>query len=354
MNPESTSPLERQLLEPVVEEVISFLTFSERRRFMGCSSSLWRLKENLTLNTGLHYMYYQFTEQHALEPRLGLRWQYSPKSALSIAGGLHSRAENLYAYALAQESDDFMTSTQNLGLTKAAHLVLGHDWNINAHTRLKVEAYYQHLYDVLADSSTNFTSINASNVFAFFNATQINNDGFGRNYGLEFTLERFLHNNFYYLSTLSIFQSEYSLNGEDYFNTRFNNNYIFNFLIGKDFLVGRNKQNTLGLNFKTTLFGGQRYTGLNESATLATGDLVFSQTPFNEQVPNYFRIDFGINYTFNIRNTTQRLSFNVQNVMNRLNQLEPDFDINFQSGQIIREFNTQNGIIPVLKYSIDF
>ncbi len=314
----------------------------------------WRLKENLSLNTGLHYMYYQFTEQHALEPRLGLRWQYSPKSALSIAGGLHSRAENLYAYALASENNDFMTSTSNLGLTKAAHVVLGHDWNINSHTRLKVEAYYQYLYDVLADASTNFTSINASNIFAFFDVNQINNDGFGRNYGVEFTLERFLHNNFYYLSTLSVFQSQYSINGQDYFNTRFNNNYIFNFLIGKDFLIGRNKQNTLGLNFKTTFLGGQRYTGLDESATLATGDLVYSPRPFQEQVPSYFRIDIGINYTFNVRNTTQRLSFNVQNVTNRLNQLEPDFDINFRSQQVIREFNTQNGIIPVLKYSIDF
>ena len=64
MNPESTSLLERQLLEPVVEEVISFLTFTERRRFLGCSSSLWRLKVPIESKTKC--VLFTKEEKHAL------------------------------------------------------------------------------------------------------------------------------------------------------------------------------------------------------------------------------------------------------------------------------------------------
>lgn len=316
----------------------------------------WRLTEKLTLNSGLHYLYYQFTNKQALEPRAGLRWQYAKNRSLNIGAGLHSRVENLFVYALKNESEfgDLIQPNTNLDLNKAAHFVLGHDWSLNDHTRLKIEVYYQYLYNIPADSTIGFSAINAQNVFSFVDLNNLSNTGKGRNYGVEFTLERFLHNNFYYLSTLSLYQSEFSFDGKNHFSTRYNNNYVFNLLFGKEFLVGKKKENAFGLNLKATVSGGQRFTGLNEEATLATGELIYSSTPFNSQVMTYYRIDMGINYKFNLKKTTQRISLNVQNITNRLNEFEPDFELSPFGNEIQRLVNTQNGIIPVLKYSIDF
>ena len=314
----------------------------------------WRFSQHFTLNTGAHYLYHQYLNQSTIDPRIGLRWQYSPKLALSIAGGLHSRAESLYAYAAAREKIPINPSLQNLTLTKAAHIVLGHEWNIKPQTRLKVELYYQYLYDVPVDSVANFSTINATEIIDFNTINQLSTNGTGRNYGIEFTLERFPHKNIYYLSTLSLFQSQFSFGNGQYFNSRYNNQFIFNFLIGKEYPVGIKNQNTFGMNFKMIFSGGQRYTNYDDIASKLARGVILSRTPFTEQIPSYFRIDAAIYYTFNIRKTTQRISFNVQNLTNRLNKGEPYFYFNIYSRRVFTNFITQSGIIPVLKYSIDF
>ena len=51
------------------------------------------------------------------------------------------------------------------------------------------------------------------------------NNGTGENYGIEFTLERFLSNNFYFLITTSIYESNYKGYDGIKRNTAFNGNY---------------------------------------------------------------------------------------------------------------------------------
>ena len=56
------------------------------------------------------------------------------------------------------------------------------------------------------------------------------NEGAGRNYGVELTLEQYLHKGFYYLASASVFNSFYTpLDGIER-KTAFANDYIFNFL----------------------------------------------------------------------------------------------------------------------------
>ncbi|MEL6675568.1 MAG: TonB-dependent receptor, partial [Bacteroidota bacterium] len=192
----------------------------------------WRLSSRLTLNSGLHYLRYTLNNNQSLEPRLGLRWQLSKRHTFNVGAGIHSRTEDISTYLATQVVEgDTLTPNRSLDMSKAAHMVLGYDWQINPHTRLKVETYFQHLYNVpvSSDSRSNFSAINAYSAYDFFErGDTLLNEGTGRNYGLEITLERFLHQNFYFLSTLSLYQSQFSLDGEQYFNTQYNGNYIFN------------------------------------------------------------------------------------------------------------------------------
>src|SRR5690606_38023715 len=99
------------------------------------------------------------------------------------------------------------------------------------------EAYYQHLYDVPVENSatSNFSMLNSTEGYV---ARQLVNDGTGKNYGVELTLERYLHNGFYYMSTASLFRSLYTAKDGVERKSAFDNNYVANFIGGKEFKVG--------------------------------------------------------------------------------------------------------------------
>ena len=61
----------------------------------------WRINEQLTLNAGLHHMYFALNGSASLEPRAGLRWEFTSRQALNLGFGVHSRldpADKLFQY----------------------------------------------------------------------------------------------------------------------------------------------------------------------------------------------------------------------------------------------------------------
>jgi hypothetical protein len=316
----------------------------------------YRMTENFTLNSGLHFLHFGKTNSSAIEPRLGLNYKLNNVHSFSFGAGLHSRAEQLPIY-LSKDATNTNFLNTNLKLSKALHYVLGYNWSINKNTSFKAEAYYQNLFDIPVDNSgqTGYNAINAQSSDIFEIAgTPLTNDGKGRNYGLEFTLERFLNKGFYYLSTLSLYDSKYKVGNGNYLNTRFNGNYAFNLLSGKDFAVGKKGNKTFGINAKFVLSGGQRFTGIDEAASIAGQTEVFSTTPFTEKIKAYYRFDLGINYQWNKTKTTHNLSLNIQNITSRLNETELDYFFDELTNRIVTTKSEQNGLIPVLKYSINF
>ena len=316
----------------------------------------YRMTENFTLNSGLHFLHFGKTNSSAIEPRLGLNYKLNNVHSFSFGAGLHSRAEQLPLYLTKDATNTNFLNT-NLKLSKALHYVVGYNWRINKNTLFKAEAYYQHLFDIPIDNSgqTGYNAINAQSFDIFeIKGTPLTNDGKGRNYGLEFTLERFLNKGFYYLSTLSLYDSKYKVGNSNYLNTRFNGNYVFNLLSGKDFAVGTKGNKTFGINAKFVLAGGQRFTGIDEAGAIAGQTEVFSTTPFTEKIKAYYRFDLGINYQWNKTKTTHNLSLNIQNITSRINTTELDYFFDELTNRIVTTKSEQNGLIPVLKYSINF
>ncbi len=60
------------------------------------------------------------------------------------------------------------------------------------------------------------------------------NNGTGRNYGVELTVERFFHESYYFLVTTSLFDSRYKGSDGISRNTAFNTRYVLNALAGKE------------------------------------------------------------------------------------------------------------------------
>src|SRR5690606_4868391 len=120
--------------------------------------------------------------------------------------------------------------------------------------RLKMETYYQRLFDVPVVADSSFSMLNFEQDFTFDAA--LVNKGAGENYGLELTVERFLRNGFYYLFTGSLFRSKYRGGDDVWRSTRFDRGYTLNGLAGREFSVNAN--NLLGVNARMAFMGGKR------------------------------------------------------------------------------------------------
>ncbi len=68
---------------------------------------------------------------------------------------------------------------------------------------------------------------------------------------------------------MSLYDSKYKIGNSNYYNTRFNGNYVFNFLSGKEFKIRGDSNKILAINSKFNLTGGQRFTAINREASIA-------------------------------------------------------------------------------------
>jgi hypothetical protein len=151
----------------------------------------------------------------------------------------HSRLQMLdHYFVLTPEGD---RPNEDLDFTKAQHFVLGFDYKLTSNTRIKIEPYYQILSDIPVIEDSSFAVINLQDSHSFYEV--MINGGSGTNIGVDFTLERFLDKGFYYLVTGSVYDSRYKGGDDIERNTIFNGNYVANVLGGKEWVLGKKKNN---------------------------------------------------------------------------------------------------------------
>jgi outer membrane receptor protein involved in Fe transport len=175
------------------------------------------------------------------------------------------------------------------------------------------------------------------------------NNGTGYNYGAEITLEKYFSNNYYFLITGSIFDSKYKGSDNVLRNTKYNGNYVYNLLGGKEFKLRKNK--TFGVSVRASMAGGLRYTPIDLERSIEEQRTVRDTVNIYEpKRDDFLRIDLKLRYRINKKKTTRQWEIDIQNVSNTLNVAGDYF--NTTSQQITTY--SQVGIIPVLSYRIEF
>jgi hypothetical protein len=309
----------------------------------------WQYKptNHLTLNAGMHYLALLLNNTGSAEPRASIKWDLDSKSSLSFGYGLHSQIQGLGVYFA---KDSFGQSPNKYAdLTKAHHYVLSYSRLVGHNLRTKAEVYYQQLFNVpvTVDIDKTFSTLNIQSEFI---TDPLTNNGKGRNYGLELTLEKYLDNNLYYTVNGSFYQSKYTAADGVERNTRFNGNYLFNSVAGKEFPL-RGQQKVLGLNIKVIYAGGYRTTPIDLPASQREGYTIFKEKEaYSLQNQAYFRPDCRISLKWNRQHLTSTLSLDIQNVINRKNIYNQDYDL-LKNTTVT---NYQTGIIPVLNYKVEF
>ncbi|HLP13297.1 MAG TPA: TonB-dependent receptor [Flavobacteriales bacterium] len=313
----------------------------------------FRLTEKLTFNTGLHAIYFFLNNTRSVEPRASFKYDISPMQSISFGYGLHSQIQPLGVYFARDitSPDTYRTPNTNLGLSKAHHYVLAYDLALSEYWRIKVETYYQSLFNIPqgSDGVSNYSVLNKEDGYDYI---PMDNKGTGKNYGVELTLEQFMHNNFYMLMAVSLFDSKYKGNDGEIYNTRFNTNYSFSLTAGKEWqLSEKRKKRVIGINTKTIYTGGFRQTPVDVAATEASGQYVLETSKaYSEKMPAYFRPDIGISLKRNYKKLTATLSLDIQNVINRQNVAGRYYDM--EAKQLKYYYGT--GIIPILSYRLQF
>jgi hypothetical protein len=315
----------------------------------GYSSSSVNLTDKLVMNIGVNAQIFTLNNHYTIEPRLGFRQQLNKKQSIGMAYGLHSRLEKLNYYFNNSISTGEKTINKDLDFTKAHHFVLSYDRNITDLVHFKVEPYFQKLYNVPVIADSSFSFINLQNDLFF--GEKLQNTGEGRNYGIDITLEKYISKGYYYLFTASVYNSEYKGGDHVWRNSRFNRNYVFNFLLGKEWQMGKNGQNVLSLNTRFSYQGGNRYSQVNEAASYLAKDIIYDETnAFDLQADPSLNVHFTASYKVNKKKSSREIALKILNVTG-----QPDFKgyrYNLLSNQI--EKDVASVLIPNLSYKIEF
>jgi hypothetical protein len=303
----------------------------------------------LKLNAGITAQHFSLNNNYSIEPRLALTQGIGERHSVGLAYGLHSRIESLYVYYNNSLTTGEKAVNKNLDFTKAHHVVLSYDWSISDLIHLKIEPYFQHLYDVPVVNGSSFSSVNFQSDWFF--AEKMVNKGVGRNYGIDVTFEKYMSNGFYYMATASVFDAKYRGGDGVWRETRFNRNYVFNLLAGKEWRVGKNKKNALNINGRITLQGGDRFSPINEEASKARRAIVYDETrAFSAQTSPITNVHLTVAYRKNKLRSAREVALKIVNITQ-----QPDFfgyQYNFRTGGIDKDVETI--VLPNLSYKIQF
>ena len=317
----------------------SFQAYSESKIF---------LNRKLNINAGLHLIYVTMNDEFIIEPRLGMNWNFRPGQSLNFAYGKHSRVEPLRIYLTEIPVDDiFEKLNESLKITKAHHFVAGYDVNLWKRTHLNIEAYYQLLYDVPVIPDSTFSMLNYTSETFF--TQQLENTGTGTNYGIDLTLEQFLYKGFYYMITASVYQSKYIDGNGNEWSTKYNQNFVFNVLGGKEWELKNN--NIIGINGKLTILGGKRQSPVNYEESMKYQYVIYDESrPFEVQLPTSYYVDISLNYIINRPRCSHSFILQVKNLLMQEDTFGHAY--NYKTNSI--EPYGLTIIYPYLSYKIQF
>jgi len=312
-----------------------------------------RFNENLSLNTGLHYQTLTLNNSYSLEPRIGLKFVTPNKNNIAFGYGWYSIMQSplIYFYQTALNNQVYYTNI-NLGFTKSEQFVASYDYRVSNDIHLKTELYYQLIKSAPVETTpTGFSLLNQGAGFGQDEKDSLVNKGTGRNYGVEFTLEKYFTEGSYFLVTGSLFDSKYKGSDGIERNTAFNTKYAFNILAGKEFKVGK-KKNTFTVNARICTVGGKFVSPINIASSEDNNETVYdeSSNPYSLKESPYFRSDLKLGYRKNNKRSTLEFGINLNNVTMHKNIFIQQYDK--EQHKIVPEY--QQGFLPVPYFRFTF
>lgn len=308
------------------------------------------ISDKWVLNTGINIQFFALNQNFSPEPRASLQWNSSPVQCWSISYGLHSRLEmlNLYRIRFEYPSGSSYPNTK-LEFPKSHHIVLAWKYRLSPQISLKVEPYYQYLFNIPVVPGSPLSMINQEDAWSFDDS--LVNEGTGTNIGIDFTLERNLERGYYFLICASLFDSRYKGGDGIIRSTRYNKQYIVNLLTGREWKPGKSKKNLMSANIRLCLMGGNKIETPDFTASQAAEMIIYDDDQiFEKSFPDSQILSFSLSYRKNKTNHSSVWTFQI---INALSQLEYEgYRYDAFTNTIVEEKDPF--VIPSISYKVEF
>ena len=278
------------------------------------TSNSWEVSPAFTLCFGLNAQGFMLNGDWSVEPRLSWQWHTSQKGTLSFGYGLNSRVEKLDVYFVEL---DGKRVNRDLDMTRSHQVQLSYLHMLNPHLAFRAETYFQYMYDMPIAETGTYALVNRLD---YYIDRHLVSKGRGRNYGIDLSLEQYLHKGLYWIINGSVYDMEYrDINGQ-WHDTRFNSGYAFKLLAGKEWMMGKAKRDLLNVSVKLSYQGGLRYSPIDEAATIANyknndPDVVYDESrPFTKQFDPVFSTDFTLSYKINGKKVSHEIAIKAINL----------------------------------------
>ena len=317
-------------------------------------SNLWKPTDNLSFNIGLSGSYFLLSKDFSIEPRASMKWEPGKRHSISLGYGLHSMIEKLDAYFF--RNPDGTMANKDLGLSKAHHLLTTYMYKFTDNLNLRFNAYYQYGFDTpVGINGSTFCTVNR--LFNYIEEPLVN-EGNTRNYGADITLEHYMSRGFYGQVNGSLFKSEYRGLDKKWRNQLYDRGYMVKVLGGKEWMIGKRKQDVFNVSVKYTLQGGLRHTPIDVDAMKANvaAGIINDQPIYKEDEAMTLQfdptsiLDLTVSYKINRKNVGHTIAFEGVNIL----QHETPYAVHYDLGTGQLRVDKSGISLPNIYYRIDF
>jgi hypothetical protein len=337
---------EHQRMEKVLDQG------GEATTLQAFTSWKWRMSEKLSLTSGVHVLHYTLNDATSLEPRSALRYQFDTRRAFTVGAGLHSKTESVMTYLVRTTRPDGSVYQPNLdlGLSRAAHAVVGYEFMLTEDVLLKAEAYYQHLYGQPVENDRN-SGFWLGNWDGWFTDRDLVNTGTGYNRGLELSAEKFFTRGWHGMSTVSVFEAKYTALDGVLRNSRYNLGTVANVLAGKEWNAGgQGKDKVITTGIRYNVMGGQWHTPVDLQASMDAGHHVEVNNPMSSKNSPVHKLDMLVAYRVGRAKVSHEIKADVQNVLNAQTPVYRYYNSRTERIETINQL----AMLPVLQYTLRF
>ncbi len=317
-------------------------------------SNLWKPTDNLSINFGMSVSYFLLSKDYSVEPRASIKWEPGERHSISIGYGLHSMIEKLDAYFF--RNDDGTMANKDLGFSKAHHLLASYMYKFKEDLNLRINAYYQYGFDTpVGINGSTFCTVNR--LFNYIEEPLVN-QGNTRNYGADITLEHYMSKGFYGQVNGSLFKAEYRGLDNKWRNQLYDRGYMVKVLGGKEWMLGKRKQNVFNVSLKYTLQGGLRHTPIDVDAMRANvaAGIINDQPIYKDDMAMSLQfdptsiLDLTISYKINCKNVSHTIAFEGVNILQNETPYAERYD--FSTGML--RYDKSGISLPNIYYRLDF
>jgi hypothetical protein len=294
-----------------------------------------------TLNAGVRYLNFTYNNTNSIEPRVNINVKATSTSSFDLAYSLVSQLQLAQVY--------LANGNKDLGFTRSHHADFSYNQALANDLKLRTGLFYQHLFNVpiLSSPLSNFSVVN---LLEGFSPAGLRNRGTGDNYGVDATLEKLFYARQYMMLGGSYYNSQYVGGDGVKRDTRFNGNYTFSAVYGKEWSKAE-KNRVIALSTRLLYLGGQRHSAVNTQASQTSGETIYqSDNPYNQKLKDYARLDVRLSFRKNKVKYTRTFSIDIQNLTGQQNEAYQYYDLTQQ--KVVMKY--QLGVIPVIAYRIDF